>query len=257
MIWLRERPERGAGAGSGAGLTLERGAVCFVVAESLEGWADAVEGVLRGCSRFGRVRILRETASTQDAARQACGGEPGLVLAAGRQTAGRGRLGRVWHQHADMGLAVTFVARAGTSDRLSMAAGLAAHDAAGALVPGMLGIKAPNDLVTTSRCPLGGGRKVGGVLVEQSGGVALVGIGMNILQGDGDFAPPLDLAAASLAMLGARTGRLEVLCLLVRAVDARLGEPEARLAEAWRGALVSGSGPGNSGASAAYNTDRS
>jgi biotin-(acetyl-CoA carboxylase) ligase len=39
--------------------------------------------------------MLRETASTQDHAR-AAGIEPGTVVVAWRQTAGRGRLGRAW-----------------------------------------------------------------------------------------------------------------------------------------------------------------
>ena len=63
----------------------------------LELWADALEGAL-GPQR--PVRVYRDTASTQDRARELIDAEGhrarGAVVVAGHQTAGRGRLGRTW-----------------------------------------------------------------------------------------------------------------------------------------------------------------
>ena len=72
-------------------------------------WADRLEAVCAACPHLGalHVHIVAETASTQDAAWAASGGAAGWLVVAGRQVAGRGRLGRFWADTGDDGLAMT------------------------------------------------------------------------------------------------------------------------------------------------------
>ena len=114
---------------------------------------------------------METAASTQDEARLGYSGRPLLVVAA-RQTAGRGRRGRPWEtapRALAASLAFTPAWRQSAWPRLTLAAGLAA---CGALGTGVL-LEWPNDLVR-------GGAKVGGLLTEASGGVVIVGLGVNL-----------------------------------------------------------------------------
>ncbi len=195
-------------------------------------WPDALEGVIGQCAHFDRVRVVAETGSTQDAALAHAGGRPGLVLVAGRQTAGRGRFGRAWADTADLGLAVTFVVGGEAADAaLALAAGVAACGAAEVSLdePGQVGLKWPNDVVERE----GGARKVCGALVERRGGVALVGIGINVLQEAGDWPGGLAERCVSLRQLGSQASRLDVAVALLALFDAALGMAPAELAAAW------------------------
>ena len=135
------------------------------------------------------------------------------LLAAHRQTAGRGRRGKVWH--GARGASLTFslawpLARADASG-LSLAVGVALADALAPNEPvgsagnresagesrngsdrvtcskPRIGLKWPNDLWLTDAA-LGNGRKLGGVLIEMlprparhgAGHVAVIGVGINI-----------------------------------------------------------------------------
>jgi BirA family biotin operon repressor/biotin-[acetyl-CoA-carboxylase] ligase len=161
---------------------------------------------------FHRLVVVPETPSTQDAARELCAGTAGLIVIAERQTAGRGRLGRVWEQHS--GLAATFVvkrARSVSEGILPLAAGVAAAEACQECCGVRLALRWPNDVVTG-----GGGLKVAGVLIEASGDLAVVGVGINAAD-----APP-HLPATSLAALGSRVTRGEVALALARRLDAAL-----------------------------------
>lgn len=195
-----------------------------------------LEAAIAGSRLFDRVRVLRETGSTQDAARAAAGGRPGLIVTTGVQTAGRGQQGRVWEQGAGLGVAATFVVGAGDSGRLSMAAGLAALEACEGAVGSAcgLGIKAPNDVVVDGDR---GRWKVAGVLIEQAGGLACVGVGINVGQVEGDFPEPLRGTAVSLRMLGYAGARIEVLVELAVAMERWLGRGEVEMA--WRGRVRS------------------
>lgn len=106
--------------------------------------------------------------STQDLAREGLGDLPVLVMASG-QTEGRGRSGSSWLT-ADRALAVSlaFVAEPGDHRPFSLMAGVAAIRAIG---KGTL--KWPNDVMH-------GGLKVGGILVETSDRVAVIGLGLNL-----------------------------------------------------------------------------
>ena len=105
--------------------------------------------------------------STQDAARSAYEELPVLVMAP-TQTAARGRSGARW-ETAPRALAVSLAVAIGDDRRpLSLMAGVAAKRALGGIR-----LKWPNDLLI-------GDSKVGGILVEISDDVAVVGLGLNL-----------------------------------------------------------------------------
>lgn len=119
------------------------------------------------------------------------------VLVAQRQTAGRGRLGRTWHAHpgASLTVSVAWPLRRADASGLSLAAGVALAQAlepqlqAGAE---LVALKWPNDLWLRDPRVDNGGRKLGGILIETTGGPAwrwcVIGVGLNILpQTEGDF----------------------------------------------------------------------
>lgn len=111
---------------------------------------------------------LDRVPSTQDVARDQLDDLPVLVVAAG-QTEGRGRSGAQW-QTADRALAVSLAVRIDDGDDrpFSLMAGVAATRATNGT-----SLKWPNDILV-------GGLKVGGILVERSGGVAVIGLGLNL-----------------------------------------------------------------------------
>lgn len=186
-------------------------------------WPALLEQAVASTSRFTHVTILRVTESTQDAARRQSAG-PGEVVVAGRQTLGRGRLGRTWSDTADAGVACTFVVVMECVERLAAAAAVASARALEVFTNEPVLLKWPNDLYIRSR-------KLGGILIEQSGGVALVGIGVNVAQTAFDAA--IAHRAISLNMLGLKAQRIEVMCALIRTLDAALAESDDGLAEAF------------------------
>lgn len=192
----------------------------------IERWPDAIEAAIAAAGPpLARLVLLRETASTQDHARDS-GAAPGTVVVAWRQTAGRGRLGRAWADTGTDGVAATFVLPDMPPGSLAMRSAVAAATAVRSFMPGdAAGIKWPNDVVAD-------GRKLAGVLVERTGGAALVGIGVNVLQRE--FPPPLDSTAASIAMLAEPPDRLAVLEALVRSVAAALAMDGPSLARTYR-----------------------
>ena len=106
--------------------------------------------------------------STQDVAREAVDTLPVLVMAR-EQTAGRGRSGSGW-VNADRALAVSlaFHREPGDNRPFSLMAGLAI-----ARVASQVELKWPNDV-------LKGDLKVGGILVEGSDDVVVIGLGLNL-----------------------------------------------------------------------------
>lgn len=209
---------------------------------ALADWPARLAAVCAETALFHRGIALQETASTQDAP-ETRAARAGTLVTAWRQTAGRGRFGRHWSDTAEAGIATTFVVDQQPAERLALAAAVAAAEAAefalragaargaGAtgteppsvvVPPRSVGIKWPNDIVV-------GGRKLAGALIETSGGRALIGIGMNIAQQR--FEGELEARATSLAMLGVRVDRVDVLCELVRALDRALAATDAGLAE--------------------------
>ena len=140
-----------------------------------------------------------------------------LWVSAERQTAGRGRAGRLWisergNLHAS--LAVISHAPLAQAGELALVAGLALFDTVRAVMPlgEMIGLrlKWPNDLLI-------GSAKAGGILVESAqsrgepGFLAVIGFGLNIATCPGD----LGRAVTALARHGsapAVSDVLDVLC---------------------------------------------
>jgi BirA family biotin operon repressor/biotin-[acetyl-CoA-carboxylase] ligase len=189
-----------------------------------------------GAAWLRRVVVVQETASTQDSARDLAKGVPGLVVVAGRQTSGRGRLGRQWADTSHLGLAMTLVldARAWKPERLSVAAGVAACRAIEAALGGSdrAGLRWPNDVV--ERRPDGApGRKLAGVLIEREGAIALLGIGINVLQQRGDWPEDLAGSAASLRELGSARDRAGTAEAVIEELHRALGTDDATLGAEW------------------------
>lgn len=120
-------------------------------------------------------------------------GRAGLLVTASRQTAGRGRQGRAWFSPDDGNIYLTLTV-ASTDPRLTITAGVAAHEAASAFAGSgePLEIKWPNDLIA-------GRRKLCGILCEARGGISAIGIGLNV--GSTSWPPELAGSAVSLAEL--------------------------------------------------------
>lgn len=184
-------------------------------------WPERLERVIEErCSIFKRIFVLKETDSTQDAARR-MDAKPGDVIIAFRQTAGRGRLGRSWSSGIE-GVAITFVIEPDRPERLAIAAAIGAAQAAEAMIGGPVGIKWPNDIMVNDR-------KLAGVLVEQNDRIALPAVGMNVLQASW----PEELAnkAISLNQLGIERDRIEVAAALLEKMDRALRLADEELIE--------------------------
>ncbi len=164
------------------------------------------------------VIVLGETDSTQDAARRLAA-PIGTVVLAGRQYAGRGRLGSQWADTADDGLAMTAVVASGQSERLAIVAAVAVAEAAESLGVDRAMIKWPNDVYVDDR-------KLAGVLIERDEARSLVGIGMNINQQR--WPEDLHDKAISLAQIGLDVDRADVAAVVLQAFNrvAELSESE-------------------------------
>ena len=100
-------------------------------------------------------------------------GKPGVLLAAEEQTAGRGRRGKRWHSAPGAGVTFSLSTRMSKPNPgLSLVAGVACARALRALGVARVALKWPNDLVVD-------GAKLGGILVEARGKLAVIGIGIN------------------------------------------------------------------------------
>jgi BirA family biotin operon repressor/biotin-[acetyl-CoA-carboxylase] ligase len=182
--------------------------------------------------------LLAETSSTNDVAREQGrkGVRGGFVVAASRQTRGRGRLGRRWDSPADRGLYVSILLRpdlaAADAGQLTILSSVAACDAVETVTDIRPQIKWPNDLLL-------GGCKLAGLLIEteQSGArleFAVIGIGINVRQTADDFPPELRDTATSLFLAtGQLHRRADLLVALLQAFGQRLNRPFAEAREAW------------------------
>ena len=135
---------------------------------------------------------LKEAASTNSLVMETPDylGNHGLVLLAGHQTAGRGRVGRKWASVPGLQLQFTVVLHPPLPREqvsiISLLAGLAVGECLKSL-PGLQPLlKWPNDVILN-------GRKVCGILVEmkqvQTGPRLALGIGLNCLGAPEDFPP--------------------------------------------------------------------
>ncbi|WP_302050518.1 biotin--[acetyl-CoA-carboxylase] ligase [Sphingobium chlorophenolicum] len=124
------------------------------------------------------LRFVEETGSTNaDMLALAEQGVPeGCWLRAGRQTGGRGRMGRDW-ESPDGNLYCSTVIRLRDGDPLPHTLALVAANAVHALVAplcaGQARIKWPNDILVD-------GAKIAGILLERVGDAIVAGIGINV-----------------------------------------------------------------------------
>jgi BirA family biotin operon repressor/biotin-[acetyl-CoA-carboxylase] ligase len=161
--------------------------------------------VVRPGGLWRSVEVIAVTGSTNaDLLARAAGGEPeGVVLAAERQTAGRGRLGRAWTSPPRAALTFSVLLRPAAVPRarlgwLPLLAGVAVADAV-RLVAGVdAQLKWPNDV-------LAGQGKLGGILAEAAGDAVVVGLGVNVSTEPAELPPPGPgaLPATSLRLQGA------------------------------------------------------
>lgn len=180
--------------------------------------------------------------STMDVAKRAAlqGAAEGTVVVADEQTAGKGRIKRVWFSPSgSISLSVILNPAVSYLPYLTMLASLAVVHSIEAVTGLKPQIKWPNDILI-------GGKKVCGILAESdlrdnTVAYAILGIGINVNLGISDF-PEIPATATSLAdALGKPVSRLDVIrCLLVEIDKLYLALPASigTLYEEWRDRLM-------------------
>ena len=188
--------------------------------------------------RIPAVAAFAEAGSTNDIARSLAeqGAPAGQLVMTEHQTAGRGRMRRLWTDSPGRSLLLSFILRPapvqhaapGTAPlRVGLAIAAALHDAAGIEAR----IKWPNDVVVD-------GRKMAGILCEatSAGGetVIIAGIGINVLQRAEDWPDELrDHAVSVTQVAGSMTqGRAAVLSAVVAAMRPLFFRPMTPLDDA-------------------------
>ena len=182
--------------------------------------------------------LLAKTSSTNEVVRKQArkGVKSGFLVAASRQTAGRGRMGRSWESPPDLGLYVSILLRPdlamAEAGQLTILSSVATVDAVEALCGVRPQIKWPNDLVLKKR-------KLAGLLIEtepqgKKMAFAVIGIGVNIRHEATDFSPDVRRLATSLYLAtGQLYRRADLLVALLHALERRLVQPFVETREAW------------------------
>jgi BirA family biotin operon repressor/biotin-[acetyl-CoA-carboxylase] ligase len=162
---------------------------------------------------WASVRVVAETASTNDDLLSAADIPDRSVLVAEHQTAGRGRLDRTWSSPPRAGLTFSVLLRpvppVVTWGWLPLLAGVALHDAIAGTA-----LKWPNDLLV-------GERKVAGILAQTGGDTVVIGVGLNVTTTADELPVP---TATSLALEGLAHDRTELLVAVLTALDARYAQ---------------------------------
>lgn len=211
----------------------------YRLAQALD-WLDAERACAEAACAGWSVEIVDQCSSTNACllARAEQGERGRIVLATELQSAGRGRLGRVWHSGLAGGLTFSVLWR---FDRpvallagLSLAVGVATARALRRLGAGV-GLKWPNDILFA-------GRKLGGILIEVRGDAlgpcnAVIGVGLNVRL-RADERVKIDQAVADLGEIegfsGSRTRLLvDILIELERALDEFGAEGFAASRDEW------------------------
>jgi BirA family transcriptional regulator, biotin operon repressor / biotin---[acetyl-CoA-carboxylase] ligase len=182
----------------------------------------ALDVALAGTRFAGKVRFFDSIPSTNTHAMAEgdAGAPDGMVYVADEQTAGRGRGAHAWASPPGSGLYVSVLLRPRLAPAdalwLSLAAGLAVHDAIAQVTSLEADLRWPNDL-------LFGRRKFCGILSEMNAEVTrirhmVIGIGINVLQQA--FPPELrDVATSLYIETGREWPRQELLVALLGALD--------------------------------------
>ncbi len=182
----------------------------------------ALDHELAGTPFAGNLRYFATIHSTNTFAMKQAedGARSGTVYFADEQTAGRGRGAHAWHSAPSSGLYVSILLRPRIAPAdvlwLSLAAGLAVHDAVRHVTALEPDIRWPNDM-------LFGRKKFGGILTELNAEVTrvrhvVIGIGINVHQEE--FPPDLAPIATSLAIeSGRHWSRQDLLLALLCNID--------------------------------------
>jgi len=167
------------------------------------------------------VEVLKEVTSTNTVLREKAeqGAQEGYLLAAEKQTAGKGRRGRSFHSPAGHGVYFSLLLKPGSKTNeaplLTSAAAVAAAKAVEEVIGVSVGIKWVNDLFSD-------GKKVCGILTEavfdmESGMIdsAIVGIGINITRPETGY--PEEIADIATALTDESTAAGNRRCRLIAA----------------------------------------
>jgi BirA family biotin operon repressor/biotin-[acetyl-CoA-carboxylase] ligase len=145
------------------------------------------------------------------------GATHGTVVIADAQTAGRGRLGRVWASPPGTNVYLSAIVRAPRTlaelAPMTLAIGIGVVDAVRAAGVPVAALKWPNDVVV-------GTKKLAGILCEVAAeGVIVAGIGVNVNARTADLPPEVAARATSIAAeLGAPIDRAAFVDALLRAI---------------------------------------
>jgi len=187
-----------------------------------------------------RIVWHEETESTNDDARRAAeaGDQEGLVVIADVQTAGRGRMSRIWTSPPGRDILFSVLLRPCVTDlsKMPLVAGLAVARTLDAFTDQPVTLKWPNDVRVADR-------KISGSLVEsgssKTGYFAIVGTGVNVNM-DAFAHPEIAEIATSLRTLtGESVSRREVMRKLLFEMDRIYSSPEqmGRLVSDWSSRL--------------------
>jgi BirA family biotin operon repressor/biotin-[acetyl-CoA-carboxylase] ligase len=205
--------------------------------------ADITAG-LEGRWLQGPVLHFVSVASTNDLAKDLArqGYPEGSVLVAETQTAGRGRLGRVWESPPGTGIYLSVILRPplppAELPKLTLTAAVAVVGAIKEATGVATGIKWPNDILLA-------GRKLGGILTEMETesdrmSHVILGVGLNI--NTAVFPEHLAGLATSLAGAGRPYSRLGIVRAFLRTLDGLygrfLGQEFPDILDQWRRAAV-------------------
>jgi BirA family biotin operon repressor/biotin-[acetyl-CoA-carboxylase] ligase len=191
-----------------------------LIAEQID--PSAIDTALAGTRFAGKVRFFTSIPSTNThaMAEGEAGAPDGMVYVADEQTAGRGRGAHGWASPPGSGLYVSVLLRPKIIPAdalwLSLAAGLAVHDAVERVTSLKADLRWPNDLLL-------GRRKFCGILSEMNAEVTrirhmVIGMGINVLQRE--FPAELRDVATSLYIETEREWpRQELLAALLVSLD--------------------------------------
>lgn len=172
--------------------------------------------------RLGRpVHFYTETDTTNNRARELAleGAPEGTLVVAERQTAGRGRRGKVWESPVGVGIWMSLILRPeilpAEASVLTLMSGLATAEGIEAVTGLHAGIKWPNDILVN-------GKKTVGILTEMDCEMTQVhfvipGIGINV--NTEEFPPELRHVATSLFL---ESGKTHSRCALVQKIMERM-----------------------------------
>lgn len=199
-----------------------------------------LERALAGTTLGHPLLYFRDIGSTntEAVALARTGTAEGTLLLTDHQTAGRGRIGRVWQSLPGQQLQFSLILHPTFPPHfLVMASALAVVEAIRVETGLDAAIKWPNDVLI-------GGRKVAGILIEASGGAVVLGIGVNVNSTLAGW-PELAARATTLAdATGSQVIREALAAAILTRLDASYADLQQRgevaqqaIRAAWRGQL--------------------